>query len=79
MKSEYRRLVESSGLKYSELIDYGYDDNKETLIPEHVVINIVNELEHDVNTVLDMLHDITGLKEIDDIKDELKELSLKLY
>lgn len=77
-KSKYRKEI-TQGFEYSELVEFGYDDGKEILIPESTVVDILNDIECDVNDIIDMLSDITGLTEIDKIKAELEELSLKLW
>jgi len=78
-RSEYRKAITGNGFAYSELVEFGYDDGKENLIPESAVIDVINDIESDVNDIIDLLNDITGLTEIDRIKADLEELSLKLY
>ena len=77
-RSKYRKEI-TQGFEYSELVEFGYDDGKEILIPESTVVDILNDIECDVNDIINMLSDITGLAEIDKIKAELEELSLKLW
>ena len=77
--SEYRKAVIDDGLKYSELKEYGYDDEKEFLIPESSVVQTLNLIESDLNEIADMLSDIYGLSEIDVVKEKMNELSAKLY
>ena len=77
-KSKYRKEI-TQGFEYGELVEFGYDDGKEILIPESAVVSVINDIECDVNDIIDMLSNITGLTEIDNIKVELENLSLKLY
>lgn len=67
------------GYTYSDLAEYGYDDNKEILIPESTVKRVIDDIESDVNEIRDLLDDIKGLAEIDDVKDKVSSLSQKLY
>lgn len=76
--SKYRNDA-LDGYTYDDLSDYGYDDNKEILIPESKVENVIDDIESDVNEIRDMLDDIKGLSEIDEIKEKISSLSQKLY
>ncbi len=69
----------TDGYVYSDLAEYGYDDEKEKLIPESIVVGVIDKIESDVNEIKDLLDNITGLTEIEDIKDRIAELSIKLY
>jgi len=77
--SEYRNIIDKSALKYDELVDSGYDDCKESLIPESTVKSVLDSIENNVNEIVNLLEDIEGLSEIDEIKSKLNELSYKLY
>lgn len=78
MISKYRNEVLDS-YTYNDLIEHGYDDNKENLIPESSVKSVIDNIESDVNEIRDMLDGIKGLSEIEEIKDRINELSEKLY
>lgn len=67
------------GYTYNDLVNYGYDDNKEDLIPESVVKSVIDNIESDVNVIRDMLDGIRGLSEIEEIKEMVNNLSEKLY
>lgn len=72
--SKYRNDA-LDGYTYNDLAEYGYDDNKEILIPESTVRNVIDDIESDVNEIRDLLDDIKGLTEIDEIKDKISSLS----
>lgn len=76
--SKYRNEA-LDGYTYNDLIEYGYDDNEENLIPESSVKSVIDDIESDVNEIRDMLDGIKGLSEIEEIKDRINELSEKLY
>ena len=76
--SKYRKEA-LDGYTYNDLIDYGYDDNKENLIPESTVKSVIDNIESDVNEIVGMLESIKGLSEIEEIKEKVDELSYKLY
>lgn len=76
--SKYRNEA-LDGYTYNDLVEYGYDDNKENLIPESSVKSVIDDIESDVNEIRDMLDSINGLSEIEEIKDRINELSEKLY
>ena len=61
------------------MAEYGFDDNKENLIPESTVKSVIDDIEADVNEIRDMLDDIKGLSEIDEVKEKISSLSMKLY
>ena len=76
--STYRNEA-TDGYCYSDLIDYGYDDNKEDLIPKSTVTGVIDKIETDVNEIIQMLEGISGLTEIDEAMLKLSVLSRKLY
>lgn len=76
--SKYRNEA-LDGYTYNDLTEYGYDDNKENLIPESIVKGVIDDIESDVNVIKDMLEDIRGLSEIEEIKEMVNNLSRKLY
>lgn len=76
--SKYRNNA-LDGYTYNDLIEYGYDDNKENLIPESTVKSVIDDIESDVNVIRDMLEGIRGLSEIEEIKEMVNNLSEKLY
>ena len=76
--SKYRNEA-LDGYTYNDLIEYGYDDNEENLIPESSVKSVIDDIESDVHEIRDMLDGIKGLSEIEEIKDRINELSEKLY
>ena len=76
--SKYRNEA-LDGYTYNDLIEYGYDDNKENLIPESTVKSVIDNIESDVNVIIDMLEGIRGLLEIEEIKEMVNNLSEKLY
>ena len=76
--SKYRNEA-LDGYTYNDLIEYGYDDNKENLIPESTVKSVIDDIESDVNEIVGMLESIKGLSEIEEIKEKVDELSYKLY
>lgn len=43
------------------------------------VKSVIDDIESDVNEIRDLLDDIKGLTEIDEIKDKISSLSQKLY
>lgn len=69
----------TNGYLYDELIDYGYNDNKEVLIPLSTIESVINDIESDVKEIEDLLSEINGLTEIDKIKHKIDELTTKLY
>ena len=76
--SKYRNEA-LDGYTYNDLIEYGYDNNKENLIPESTVKSVIDNIESDVNVIRDMLEGIRGLSEIEEIKEVVNNLSGKLY
>lgn len=77
-RSKYRKEA-TDGYFYSDLVDYGYDDNKEELVPQSTVESVINDIESDVDEIEALLNNISGLTEIEEIKDKVKELAEKLY
>ena len=75
---KYRNEV-LDGYTYNDLVNYGYDDGKEDLIPKSVVENVIDNIECDINEIKNMLVCIEGPSEVDEIKEKLNELSEKLY
>lgn len=57
------------GYTYNDLVNYGYDDGKEDLIPKSVVENVIDNIECDINEIKNMLVCIEGLSEVDEIKE----------
>lgn len=76
--SKYRNEA-LDGYIYSDLEVYGFNNNKENLIPESTVKSVIDDIESDVNEIRDMLDDIKGLSEIDEVKEKIFSLSMKLY
>ena len=59
--SKYRNRA-LDGYTYNDLIEYGYDDNKENLIPESTVKSVIDDIESDVNEIVGMLESIISYK-----------------
>ena len=78
MRSKYRKEA-LDGYCYSDLAEYGYDDNKEDLIPKSTVESVIDNIESDVTEIRGMLDEISGLTEIENIKEKISELEEKLY
>lgn len=78
MIGEYRKRA-TDGFTYDDLINYGYDDGKEDLIPVSTVENVLDAIESDVKDLSYLLSKIEGLSEIDEVKDRLEVLEEKLY
>ena len=76
--SKYRNEA-LDGYTYDDLSEYGFDNNKENLIPESNVESVIDDIESDVNEIRDMIDDIKGLSEIDEVKEKISSLSQKLY
>lgn len=76
--SKYRNAA-LDGYTYSDLTEYGFDDNKENLIPENTVKSVIDNIESDVNEIRDILDGIKRLSEIDEAKEKISSLSMKLY
>ena len=69
----------TTGYLYNELVDYGYDDNKEVLIPLSTVESVINDIESDVKEIEYLLDGVGGLDLIDEVKQKLDTLTTKLY
>lgn len=69
----------TTGYLYNELVDSGYDDNKEVLIPLSIIEGVINDIELDVKDIKYLLDGISGLTEIDEIKQKVDELAAKLF
>lgn len=69
----------TTGYLYNKLVDYGYDDNKEVLIPLSTVESVINDIESDVKEIEDLLDGVGGLDLIDEVKQKLDALTTKLY
>lgn len=78
MVGEYRKVA-TDGFTYNDLVNYGYDDGKEDLIPVSTVIDILDSIESDIKDLSYLLSKVEGLSEIDEIKDRLEVLEEKLY
>lgn len=68
--SKYKNAV-LDRYTYSDLEVYGFNKNKENLIPESTVKSVIDDIESDVNEIKDMLDDIKGLSEIDEVKEKI--------
>lgn len=75
---DYRNRA-TTGYSYNELVDYGYDDNEEVLIPLSTIESVINDIESDVKYIESLLDCISGLTEIDEIKQNVNELATKLF
>ena len=58
--------------------DYEFDDGEE-FVPKSVITQIIDEIESDMNDINHKLEPINGLTEVDEIKEQVSELSTKLY
>lgn len=76
---EIRKEIDSQRLSYGDLLELGYDDNKNLLIPEEDVHTMLDMIESKISDIRYMLEDITGLSEIEDIKIKIKDLEHGLY
>lgn len=75
--TNYREQIDKEVYQYGDL-DYDFDDSEE-FIPKSVVIQIIDEIESDINDINHKLEPINGLTEVDEIKEQVSELSTKLY
>ena len=75
---DYRNIA-TTGYLYNELVDYGYDNSKELLIPLSTIESVINDIESDVKDIESLLDVISGLTEIDEIKQKVNELATKLF
>jgi hypothetical protein len=76
--TNYREQIDKEAYQYGDLTDYEFDDREE-FIPKSVVIQIIDEIESDINDINHKLEHINGLTEVDEIKEQVSELSMKLY
>ena len=76
--TNYREQIDKEAYQYGDLADYEFDDREE-FIPKSVVIQIIDEIESDINDINHKLEHINGLTEVDEIKEQVSELSTKLY
>lgn len=76
--TNYREQIDKEAYQYSDLADYEFDDREE-FIPKSVVTQIIDEIESDMNDINRKLEPINGLTEVDEIKEQVYELSTKLY
>ena len=70
---------EYSTLTYSDMTDYGYDDNKTNFIDESELKNILDDIESRIKDIDDLLEPIEGLEEINEIKIKVQELVDMIY
>lgn len=78
MVGKYRKEA-TDGFTYNDLVNYGYDDGKEDLIPVSTVDSVLDAIESDVKDIFYLLDGIKGLSEIEEVKDKLENLEEKLY
>ena len=76
--TNYREQIDQEVYQYGDLADYKFDDGEE-FIPKSVVIQIIDEIESDINDINHKLEPINVLTEVDEIKEQVSELSTKLY
>lgn len=76
--TNYREQIDKEAYQYGDLADYEFDDREE-FIPKSVVIQIIDEIESDINDINQKLEPINGLTEVGEIKEQVSELSTKLY
>lgn len=76
--TNYREQIDKEAYQYGDLADYEFDDREE-LIPKSIVIQIIDVIESDINDINHKLEPINGLTEVDEIKEQVSELSTKLY
>ena len=78
---EYRKDVMCNELQVQEIIEDGGRNYglTEKYLSKDEVEEVVDNIERDVNEIKDLLDDISGLTEIEEIKDKIKNLSDKLF
>lgn len=76
--TNYREQIDKEVHQYGDLADYEFDDREE-FIPKSVVIQLIDEIESDINDINHKLEPINDLTEMDEIKEQVSELSTKLY
>jgi hypothetical protein len=64
---------------YSEMLDYGFDNDKSKFIEEDEVIKMIDDFETKIKEIESLLDPIEGLSEIEDIKIKVKELVDLVY
>ena len=74
----FRSQIDKEAYQYGDLADYEFDDREE-FIPKSVVIQIIDEIESDINDINHKLEPRNGLTEVNEIKEQVSELSTKLY
>jgi len=79
MKDNDRYRKEYSTYTYSDIPDYGYDDNKTNFVEEIEIINIIDDIESRIKDIEDLLKPIEGLSEINEIKEKVKILVEMVY
>ena len=78
MVGKYREDA-TDGFTFNDLVNYGYDNGKEDLIPVSMVNDVLDAIESDVRDIFHLLDRIKGLSEIEEIKDKVEDLEQKLY
>ncbi len=79
MKVGQYRNKATDGFTYNDLVNYGYDKNNIDLIPIDEVNTVLDCIESDIKEINGLLESINGLSEIDEIKEKLNSLEMKLY
>lgn len=79
MKVGQYRNKATDGFTYNDLVNYGYDKNNIDLIPIDEVNTVIDCIESDIKEINGLLESINGLSEIDEIKEKLNSLEMKLY
>lgn len=79
MKVGKYREKATDGFTFNDLVNYGYDNGKEDLIPISIVNDVLDLIESDVKDIVYLLDGIKGLSEIDEIKNRLGILEKMLY
>lgn len=64
---------------YSEMTDYGFDNDKTRFVEEDEVIKMIDDFETKIKEIESLLDPIEGLSEIEDIKVKVKELVNLVY
>lgn len=78
MVGKYRKEA-TDGFTFNDLVNYGYDNGKEDLIPVSMVNDVLDAIESDVRDIIHLLSGIKGLSEIDEVKNKLETLEESLY
>lgn len=79
MKVGQYRNKATDGFTYNDLVNYGYDKNNIDLIPIDEINTVLDCIESDIKEINGLLESINGLSEIDEIKEKLNSLEMKLY